>query len=141
MGRMNPFWAFVLAPIPAALLTVLLGIAKPRWFALLLFLPALWTMQLIVGLPIRWLQRRRGEVDLWRHTLAGAVMIGLPSAAFLLWHLIVEEPGNFAGVMAMQILMTILGAMTGASYWLLVRRRLRDGQAHLHAEELRTRFD
>jgi hypothetical protein len=138
---MGSFWAFVLAPVPAAFLTVLLGVATPRWFSLPLFLLILWAMQLIVGLPIRWFQVRRGEVDLWRHTLAGCVMIGLPSVTYLLWHLVTAEPGNFSGALGMQVLMTVLGAMTGAFYWMLVHRRLRDGQTHLHVEELRARFD
>lgn len=141
MGRMGPFWAFLLAPVPAAFLTFLLGIATPRWFSLPLFLLVLWALQLIVGLPIRWLQACRGEVGLWRHTLAGCVMIGLPSAAYLLWHLVNREPGNYSGAMGMQVLMTVLGAMTGASYWALVHRRLRDGQAHLRVEALSSRFD
>ena len=68
-------------------------------------------------------------------------MIGLPSAAYLLWHLVNREPGNYSGVMGMQVLMTVLGAMTGAFYWVLVHRRLRDGQVHLQVEELSARFE
>jgi hypothetical protein len=58
-----------------------------------------------------------------------------------LWHLITKEPENFSGALGMQLLMTVLGGMTGAFYWALVHRRLRDRQAHSRVEELSARFN
>jgi hypothetical protein len=141
MARVGPFWAFVLAPIPAALVPSLLSIARRPLAAFLVFLLILWATQLVFGVALRWFLARRGALDWRAQILVGGVMTGLPTAAYLAWALV--EPGRITPLIALviQVFMMVLGAVTGLFHWLLVRGREHDHQKRQLALEQAARFE
>lgn len=141
MARVGPFWAFVLAPIPAALVPALFSIARRPFTTFLVFLLILWAAQLVFGVAFRWFLARRGRLDWRTQILVGGAMTGLPTAAILAWGLV--EPGRItpAIALAIQVFMMILGGVTGLFHWLLIRGREHDRRKRQLALEQAARFD
>lgn len=116
---MRPLPAFVVAPLaPAAL---------PAWFAAQKGLSplavyagvcaAFWLLQLVVGLPVSRLLRRRGRAAVWLYAVTGFAAVAGPIAA---WGVLVS-PGSQGQASYLAGYLGLLGALTAVIYWLLVR--------------------
>ncbi len=117
----------------------------------MIWLAILWCMELVPGLPILLLMRRRGWQAWWHYTLGGAIMTTLamaPLFAFM-WHNILKplpvspyarsiEAMTIVDMIRMQLLTALSGAVTGLLFHRLSRGR-RDRGSELVA--LRERFE
>lgn len=135
--------AFLVAPLPGALCEV--GnivwtqgtpmFPLPVMFAI--WLAMLWCMEIVPGLPILLFMRRRGWQSWWHYVIGGAIMTTLamaPLFAFA-WHNILELPAAsrlsqrteatlIVGLIRMQLLTALSGALTGLLFrWLWHRRQ------------------
>jgi hypothetical protein len=122
---------FLLAPIPAAMIGGLISWgtgAHPRGLSIAIFyLLQLYALQLIFGLAIYAMLRRTG-----RHTLAafasgGLLMTAVVAVPYLAWAntLPDKSAAHSAAVLAIWL---ALGAITGATGWLLQRPSPRPDQ-------------
>ena len=122
---MNRISAFLLAPLPAAVLGGLVSWmtgGHPRPVSVAVFyLLQLYALQLIFRLAIyAWLQRTNRQ-SLASFAVGGLLMVAVVAVPYLIWAS--SRPENTAdrtGVVL--ILWLALGALTGATAWLLARR-------------------
>ncbi|RZF64926.1 hypothetical protein EWE75_08670 [Sphingomonas populi] len=121
---MKEIRAFLLSPVPAALLGALVSWATggfPRPISIAVFyLLLLYIAQLLFGLAVRAFlinKMRKSPVDF---AFGGAVMTGIPSITYLLWATIQREAHWAQGIEVLAVWL-VLGALTGLSYWRLSR--------------------
>ncbi len=149
--------AFLIAPLPVALCAVgniLWAHGTPRFPLPVMFvicLAILWCMELVPGLPILLLMRRRGWQAWWHYAIGGAIMTTLATAplCIFMWHNILKplpaspyaqsiEAMVIVGMVRTQLLTALSGAVTGLLFCWLWRGR-RDRGSDLVA--LRERFE
>jgi hypothetical protein len=77
-------------------------------------------MQLLFGIAIRAVLLKRGRASAAGFLAGGAVMTGVPSAVYLAGA-VRENPGPLALALAVLLIWTSMGALTGLFYWRLAR--------------------
>jgi len=123
---MNRVAAFFLAPIPAAAIGGLISWAThghPRPVSVAIFyLLALYALQLIFGLAIYSWLARTGRRSLLSFASGGLAMVAIVAVPYLLWAS--AGPANTTGrAGVVLILWLVLGAITGATAWLILQWR------------------
>jgi hypothetical protein len=122
---MRAFFAFLTAPIPAAiLLPLILHVralfgSQPAVFVAAYVL--LLGLQVILGIPLRVALARGERGTLMAHALIGSAMYGLPSIGMAIW--IAIRLGRYYDVTPQVFIAPtgylIAGGVTGGFYWLL----------------------
>lgn len=117
--------AFLVAPIPAAAIGGLVSWgtgAHPRGVSVAVFyLLQLYALQLLFGLAIYAWLRRAGRQSIVSFALGGLTMVAIVAVPYLLWASF--RPENTAGrTVIVLMLWLILGAITGATAWVISRK-------------------
>jgi hypothetical protein len=124
---MRPLFAFLVSPVPAVVLLLLVGVRlignrDPVPAAVFLYC-LLFVLQLVFAVPPRWLFTRRKWQSLWIDAALGGLAGMLPIIGYLvLW----PSSERLAILFGVVVVFTVIGAMTGLTYGLL---RLRDRRA------------
>ena len=123
---MNRAAAFLLAPVPAAVVGGTVSWATggwPRPVSLMLFyLLLLYAAQLLFGLAIRTFLLRSGNGTALGFALGGALMIALPAVPYVIWG-VSRHPHQLASAPFVLTLWVVMGAITGLTAWFLTRTR------------------
>jgi peptidoglycan/LPS O-acetylase OafA/YrhL len=121
---MRELRAFVLSPIPAAVLGAVVSWASggfPRPLSVAVFyLLLLYPAQLLFGIALRAVLLRRNRRSASSFVAGGAAMTGIPSSAYLVWATSVNS-GPWSSAVVVFLLWLLLGALTGLTYWRLAR--------------------
>jgi hypothetical protein len=121
---MNRVGAFLLAPAPAAAVGAAVSWGSggfPRPVSVFVFyMLVIYAAQLIFGLAIRAFLVRAGRNSATAFALGGTLMIALPALPFVVWA-VAEHPHQLAKAPFVLALFLLMGAVTGASAWLLTR--------------------
>ncbi len=116
--------AFLLSPIPAAILGAIVSWASggfPRPLSVAIFyLLQLYAAQLLLGVAVRAFLLKTNRRSATNFIFGGMVMTGIPSAAYLAWAA-AQNPDSSSKAVAVFVLWTFLGALTGLAYWRLAR--------------------
>jgi hypothetical protein len=123
-GIMKEIRAFLLSPIPAAVLGSIVSWASggfPRPISVAVFyLLLLYAAQLLFGAAIRVWLLRSNRWSAASFALGGTAMTGLPSIAYLAWAT-AKNPDSSSNAIIVLALWLLLGALTGLAYWWLAR--------------------
>jgi len=122
---MRAFFAFLTAPVPAAiLLPLILHVRTPLGSQAAVFAATyaiLLGLQVILGIPLRVTLARGERATLLAHALIGSAMYGLPSIGIAIW--IAIRLGRYYDVTPQVFIAPagylIAGGVTGGIYWLL----------------------
>ena len=129
---MKQLGAFLLSPIPAAVLGAIVSWATggfPRPVSLAIFyLLLLYAVQLLFGIAIRAFLLRSNRLSAASFAFGGAAMTGIPAMGFFAWAM-VPHPDSSVRAVAVLVLWILLGALTGLSYWGLARPAARTDAA------------
>jgi hypothetical protein len=121
---MNRVGAFLLAPVPAAIVGAAVSWGSggfPRPVSIFVFyLLVIYAAQLLFGLAIRAFLLRTGRSSATAFALGGTLMIALPAVPFVVWAT-AEHPHQLAKAPFVLALFLLMGAITGASAWLLTQ--------------------
>jgi hypothetical protein len=143
-GIMRIFLAFLVAPLPAAILLGLLAGLHFGVFLLVRGVAALiviaWLLQILPGIQIAVMLNRWRARSWWSYALAGAATYVLPAASYLLWRLYHPSIGLIA-ILVCTFLIVMLGAVTGVTFWLVMRPALHRTKAQMQIDELRAQFE
>jgi hypothetical protein len=116
--------AFLLSPVIAAISGAFVSWASggfPRPIPVAIFyLLQLYAAQLIFGVAIRACLFRSGRTSALNLALGGTFMTGIPSLVYLAWA-VSEHPGSAPRAAVVLVLWSLLGTLTGLSYWWLAR--------------------
>lgn len=122
---MNRVSAFVVAPVPAAVVggtVAWTSGSAPRLDAVIFFyLLLLYAFQLLFGLALVALLVRAGKAGAIGFTLAGIAMVAIPAVPYILWS-VARHPD--LGALAPNVLglWLAMGALDGLAVWLLTGR-------------------
>jgi len=123
---MNRIITFALAPVPAAALGGLVSWATgghPRPLSVAIFyLLQLYALQLIFGLAIYAWLRRSGRQSIVSFAVGGLLMVAVMAAPYLVWATTMSPENTLGRAGVVLGLWLILGAITGANAWVLLRR-------------------
>jgi len=122
---MRAFFAFLIAPIPAAILLPLILHVRPLFGSQAAAFAATYVillgLQVILGIPLRLTLARGERATLMAHALIGSAMYGVPSIGIAIWMAI--RLGRYYDLTAQVIIApasyVIAGGVTGGLYWLL----------------------
>lgn len=122
---MRAFFAFLIAPIPAAILLPLILHVRPLFGSQAAAFAATYVillgLQVILGIPLRLTLARGERATLMAHALIGSAMYGVPSIGIAIWMAI--RLGRYFDLTAQVIIgpasYVIAGGVTGGLYWLL----------------------
>jgi len=122
---MRAFFAFLIAPIPAAILLPLILHVRPLFGSQAAAFAATYVillgLQVILGIPLRLTLARGERATLMAHALIGSAMYGVPSIGIAIWMAI--RLGRYYDLTAQVIIgpasYVIAGGVTGGLYWLL----------------------
>lgn len=118
--------AFFLAPVPAAIVGAIVSWASggfPRPVPVAIFyLLLLYGTQIVFGLAICAYLLRTNRRSLMQFGIGGLLMTSIPAALYLTWAT-AKHPSPAANALFVFALWSVLGAMTGLSYWFLAQWR------------------
>ena len=122
---MRSFFAFLAAPIPAAILLPLILHVRPLFGTQAAVFAATYVillgLQVILGIPLRMTLARGERATLMAHALIGSAMYGVPSIGIAIW--VAVRMGRFfyltPQVFIAPASYVITGGVTGGLYWLL----------------------
>jgi hypothetical protein len=122
---MRAFFAFLIAPIPVAILLPLILHVRPLFGSQAAAFAATYVillgLQVILGIPLRLTLARGERATLMAHALIGSAMYGVPSIGIAIWMAI--RLGRYYDLTAQVIIgpasYVIAGGVTGGLYWLL----------------------
>lgn len=116
--------AFLLSPVIAAISGATVSWASggfPRPIPVAIFyLLQLYAAQLVFGVAIRAYLFRTGRTSALNLGLGGTAMTGIPSLVYLAWA-VSKHPGSAPSAAVVLALWSLLGTLTGLSYWWLAR--------------------
>ena len=121
---MKELRAFLLAPIPAAILGAFAswasrGFQRPISEAVF-YLLLLYAAQLLFGVAIRAYLLRSRRSFAGRFAIGGALMTGIPAVPYLAWAM-TQNPDSSARAATVLVLWLLLGGLAGLAYWWLAR--------------------
>lgn len=120
------FAGFLLAPLPAGLLAVAVGetIGNPQpahrmiaLFAVICLL--LYGAEVVFGIAISTLLRRRHFASLGAYALGGLAMSSIPNLPYTAWSVSIGHP--LAAGLAYFALIALYGTITGCTFWAVTR--------------------
>jgi hypothetical protein len=142
---MRPFWAFLIAPIPAAALMPMIDASEfaihAPVAAFVLFYVLFLAMQTVFGLPLRWLLLRGGRSPLAVHIVAGTMMTALPTSIYGVWAILGAGRSTLAQIATAVMMLAAMGAVTGVVQWLFTTLDTPEKRHRREMADLRTRFD
>lgn len=119
---------FLLAPLPASIAAACISVATgaypwPLSIVMLVCL-LLYAAQLVFGFPICLLLIRQARHSAASLAIGGFAMTAIPAAPYAIWGM-AEHGQTLTSAAVFFWLMGCYGALTGFTYWLLVRGELR----------------
>ena len=125
---MKELRAFLLSPIPAAILGAIVSWASggfPRPVSIAIFyLLLLYAAQLLFGVAVRAFLLRTNRRSAMSYIFGGMAMTSIPSVPYVAWAAAQNLNPLWTGI-AVLVLWLILGGLTGLAYWRLTRSAIK----------------
>jgi hypothetical protein len=133
--------AFLIAPVPAALLMALIGARRGVVIMLIGAMVVSWLAQVIPGLPMVLWVRRLGARRWWHYVLTGMAIYGLATLVCMVWNAVHGTAGIGVVVGLTIFSLLIFGAPAGLTVWLILGRERRRPAQSSELDQLRHTFD